>query len=131
MDKRILAEYSRLRSLGWRAKDAIDAARTLAQFERLEILGLVKLAIEPEQEQYDASYVDTWDLSERRREAAKKEIMDRVASEGTYFVMAMARASESDEFLCVDSCGGFIGDDWIDSGYDVDLRRAAVERCAP
>jgi len=25
-----------------------------------------------------------------------------------------------------DQCGGFIGDDWIDSGYDVDMKEAAL-----
>lgn len=127
MNQRGLRDYWRLRKMGWPAKDAIRAARARSTFLELEERGLVELRAVPEEEQYDASYVDTWDVSETRRAAVKRDIMRRVADEGVYTLCALSRANEEDEFECVDSCGGFVGEDWRDSGYDVDLMIAAIE----
>lgn len=131
MNQRGLREYWRLRAKCWPAKDAIRAARAYSAFVELERRGLVELRAVSEEEQYDASYVDTWtDISEKRRKAAKDDIMRRVAEEGVYTLISLARATEEDEFECVDSCGGFIGEDWKDSGHDVDLMIAALEHAS-
>ena len=33
----------------------------------------------------------------------------------------------ADEWMAVDSCGGFFGDDLQDNGYDTDLKKAALD----
>lgn len=121
----ISPEYRRLRKAGWTASMAFRAASTLEAFVELLKQELVKIEVDPDD--YDASYIDTWtDKSESYRERARKEVQRRLEQDGAWSVSVWARASTEDDFELVDSVGGFLGDDWMDSGYDVDLREAAI-----
>lgn len=121
-------EYYRLRDMGWGATAAWRAAQINTRFEERENAGIMRLLTAEESEGYDASYVDTWtDLSTFRREKWKASILDRVNREGVYCITSYVWDSPTVSYLPVDSCGGFIGDDWKDSGYDTDIKLSALE----
>ncbi len=127
MNRCVRREYDRLRDKGWTAADALRAARIHDRWTDLENAGLVKLDMDPEIDCYDDSYIDTWGLSPGRAAREKREIHERINREGHWIVVVYARATDEDEWSPVDSCGGFIGTDHEDSGYDVDLMRAAID----
>jgi len=129
MSPAIGAEYRRLRALGWRASEAIRAARINVLFDDYEAQGLVSWRVVADWTPYDASYIDTWhDVRPSERERIKRETYARVNDEGHWAVVTLARKA-CGELHDVDSTCGFIGDDWRDSGYDVDLRAAALLAC--
>ena len=97
-------------------------------FAKAEAQGIVRLLVVNDSEAYDASYIDTWaDVRESDRERAKREVYARCNDEGVFGVCTEARET-CGHWHAVDSCWGFIGDDWRDSGYDHDLRRSALEK---
>lgn len=127
MDLETRKEYARLRKAGFGASQAARGARINVAFGRAAKAGLVRLDAIEDCEAYDDSYIDTWtDQAESVRAKARKETRARVESEGTCGVRtyAMGACGKLHE---VDSCWGFIGDDWRDSGYDHDLKRAALD----
>jgi hypothetical protein len=127
MDPRICSEYQRLRGKGWRAADAMRAARVNVAFDEAEEEGLVRFRVEPECEPYDSSYVDTWEESPARAQRIKRELDDRIERDGHWYIAAdVLCCAEHDHWSRVDGVGGFIGEDFIDSGYDVDVREAAL-----
>jgi hypothetical protein len=125
-------EYKRLRAKRWVMKDAVRAAQVFETFSLLETEGLVKLVAEPDDEGYDASFVDTWThLSDARRAKEKERIEKKACDEGTYTLCSYIRSGEADsspDWELADSCGGFIGRDWKDSGYDTDIMLGAIHK---
>lgn len=121
-------EYRRLRNKGYAAHEAWRAAHVLEAFRVAEEADLVKLETECEFDYYDDSYVDTWGLSPARVKRIKTGLAERIEREGHWIVVTYARAHTSDEWSAVDSVGGFIGQDYLDSGYDTDLRQASLTR---
>jgi hypothetical protein len=126
MNNSLLREYMRLRRKGWTSSAALRAARVNLAFDSNK--GFVKLEAEPECD----SYWDVWgencaNLSERDWKREKKSIEERLETHGYWTLVAYARASEDDEWTAVDSCGGFLGDDLKDNGYDTDLKHAALD----
>jgi hypothetical protein len=120
-------EYERLRRLGWRANQALAAAKLRDRFAELDG-DLVKLEVEPEIDFYDDSYIDCWThLSERARARERNELRKRINSEGHWILVAYWRPNHDADWEMADSVGGFIGDDYRDSGYDDDLRRDALD----
>lgn len=111
-------EYLRLRRRGWRAVDAIRAARIHERWRELEG-DRVKIDLLPEIDAYD------YDLVESEKD--RKAIAARIESEGYWIAVAYIRLHDDDEWEEVESIGGFIGDDFDDSGYDVDLKLTALE----
>jgi hypothetical protein len=128
MNARILAEYLRLRRNGCSGSYALRAARTLDAFTDAENDGLVKLECEPECDYYDDSYVDTWEhCSQTAKDRAKKEIADRIDRDGHWILVGYYLDTDG-TWERADCIGGFIGDDWQDSGYDVDIRQACLDQ---
>lgn len=121
------AEYFRLRVLGWEAKQALRAARVKDAFTDAEKTGLVKLETEIDCEPYDMSFYDTWDASERQIAHWKKITSERIDREGLYGLVSYVRNTKRDAWEQVDSCWGFIGDDWRDGGYDTDIMQACLD----
>jgi len=121
-------EYYRLRAMGWSASAAWRAAQINVRFEERENAGRIRLLTREDAEGYDVSYVDTWtDLSTYRREKQKASILDRVTQEGVYCITSYVWDSPTVSYQPVDSIGGFIGEDWKDSGYDTDIKLSALE----
>lgn len=121
-------EFKRLRAAGVDIKRAREWAKVNVRFKALESRGLVQLRVEPEFEPHDASYVDTWDASEEDKQRARQLIRDRIEHEGLHRVSSFMRCPVCATMHQVDSVGDFIGEDWCDSGYDIDLKRAAMRQ---
>jgi len=124
-----LPEYLRLRAMNHPADKALRAAKVNAEFHRLEGQ-LVKLDVVADPDPHDVSYVDTWGLSLRSTEREKKLILDRVRSEGHWCLCAYARSHESEDWELVDSVGDFVGNEYVDSAYAVELRATALAALA-
>jgi hypothetical protein len=122
----VISEYIRLRSAGWRAREAFRAAKTAVRFAALAREGRVRLAAEPDGTPYDDSYIDTWHVSAKEREKVRAETWRRIESEGVWGIVVYATVEGGREEL-IDSVWGFVGDDWRDSGYDEDLMDAAIK----
>ena len=128
-------EYRRQRALGnpasmawWHAKTnaAFYAAESSCDHDRRERcscdvdVGEVGLHVVPD-ECADLSFLDQACFADvRERE------LERADRDGVWGVVSQAWDGEAWED--VDSCFGFIGEDWQDSGYDVDIKASALER---
>ena len=118
--------YRRLRALGHVALSAMRDARTAVAWEKAERTGLVRLDVVPDEEMYDDSYIDTRDdVSQATRDKMRAKLWKTIEREGVYGLRAQLRVDG--RWQDVDTCWGFIGDDWKDSGYDSDLMRAALD----
>jgi len=112
-------EYKRLRSLGYAPKDALRCARIRAQFEALVEQDLARFRTEP-----DDDWSTPLDMDGTPEDlAAVKARMDQ---EGVWGIVVDVRCTCCGNWDQVDSCWGFVGEDWRDSGYDVDLMAAAI-----
>ena len=119
-------EYRRLRALGHVALSAMRDARTAVAWEKAERTGLVRLDVVPDEEMYDDSYIDTWDdKSQAWRDRERKKLWALIEREGVYGLRSQLRVDG--RWQDVDTCWGFIGDDWKDSGYDGDMKLAALD----
>jgi hypothetical protein len=128
MNPSLIAEYRQQRQHHHTGSSALRAARILLAFKRVEQFGLVRLHVEPEIDCYDMSYIDTWEISDKKKEAEKKSLSDRIDQEGCWILVAQYK--DEDSWKTVDSVGGFIGDDWQNSGYDIDMMLGALEAAA-
>jgi len=115
----IKLEYQRLRRRNWRAVDAIRAARINCQWDELEAQDLLRVIQEPE--------IDWYEFDPSVDSKYKSEVEDRINREGYWIYLTQMRMSVDNEWETVDSCGGFIGFDWHDSGYDIDMKLAAIQ----
>lgn len=124
-------EYERLRRKGFRASEALRAARINDAFEWAEYDGTLRFEVVYCDEPYDDSYVDTWhDKTETQREHVKGEIRRRVEVDG-HTGIRVVRLGENGETVDVPySVYGFIGNDGRDSGCDVDMKLDALTMIA-
>lgn len=135
MDEKTRAEYVRLRKLGLSAAQAKRDAEINVVWENLEADGLVRFRFEAEQQPHDLSYVDTWGLSEGRAAREKQRIRDIIERDGCWVVFSEVLVPEcaccgnGAHWESVDNIGDFVGD-FRDCGYDVDLKRAALDHIA-
>jgi len=113
-------EYKRLRQLGWPARDAWRSAKVAERFAQLEDAGLVRLRTDVD---LDPATVLDFDGTPRERQAVAK----RADAVGVWGLVAEARCPHCESWHVVDSCWGFVGEDYLDSGYDSDLMRAAID----
>lgn len=125
LTSQITKEYRRLRAKGFTGADALRAARVNVAFEAAENAGLVEFRVDVDPEPYDASFVHTWGLPPARAQRAEREILERAERDGVWVISAVKVTDDEGEPL--DSVGMFIGDDFADSGYDVDVKRSALE----
>lgn len=58
-------------------------------------------------------------------ERQRQEEIDRINRDGITCVIGQYYNGES--WVTVDSVGGFVGDDWKDSGYDLDIMESTLE----
>lgn len=112
------------------AQQAMRNARIRQAWERVEYpmdgeptfgiepkIGNVRLSIQPECDEYQHGDYD----NERQRQ----EVIDRLNRDGLWTVVG--EYFDGEDWQHADSCGGFIGDDWKHSGYDVDIMEATME----
>src|SRR5574337_1185986 len=133
LDHYALREYQRLRAMGWHAKQALDATRTRSEWEKYECgefdtpaLGYVRLRVEPEMYPEMGNLTDA---AEGSHEYAR--LLEIAERDGVWGLIG--EYFDGDKWQHADSCWGFIGGDWKDSGYDADIMRAtlaAAKECA-
>ena len=123
-------EYRRLRAKGWDAAGALRSARVNVRFEAEEGNGRVKLKLEPD-ENPDLSWLDDVDYhgegNRRAGGAYRKEWLGKAERDGVWIIVGLYREAGEGEWITADYCGGFIGDDVRDNGYDTDIKASALE----
>lgn len=116
-------------SLPSAARWARESVATLRRWEHAEDAGLVRFRTLPDEGPYDAG--DTYDVDmhkdtvpggERAIVAQRKAEESRLERDGLWGIACDYRVSPSMPWTPGDSVWGFVGDDWQDSGYDVDVR---------
>ena len=119
-DAHIIKEYRRLRAKNWKSVEAMRAARVKDEFQNLGMY--VRFVVEADDELYDDSYIDEVTFPN-----GKKELWSRIGMEGVWGLVGKYRASEDEPWEVADSVWGFIGDDWEDSGYDIDIKENTIK----
>lgn len=66
------------------------------------------------------------DIPASRLERERSAEIERVNRDGVWGVIG--EFFDGEEWQHADSCFGFIGEDWKDSGYDTDIMRSALEQ---
>lgn len=124
--------YVKARKTGALASSALHDARIRARFDNLD--GVVRIRLEPD------DYFDIDDLMGdcfdeiincncpggiRAIRAEKSAFINRVECDGVW--VAVAEFFDGDEWIQTDCIGGFVGDDFYKSGYDIDLMASAIK----
>jgi hypothetical protein len=128
MNPAVLREIERLRAKGYPMHLATCHARTVAAFRDAEVAGLVRLVVVPDEDYSVSCSEPDWKACydrESERARVKKAWWSRVEDEGMWTLIA--QVWRDNDWQHVDSVGGFLGEDWRDSGYDVDLMGAALD----
>jgi hypothetical protein len=125
-------EYTRLRRHGWHARNAYEAAKTRAAWDAAEANGLVRLQVLPDAsgdlenlkgDTFNPKYVTH--ISRAQLEREEKAFEDRVERDGVVGIVGEYHDGET--WRHADSCWGFVGDDWRDSGTDTDVMASTLE----
>ena len=138
--------YGRLRAKGWIAKEAWRAAGVNERWEAAgghtvdgtdsvlvrsrEDDAMVRAVILPDTDP-DLSWldIDNGPVLVGNRWMSSQEYGDmvraRAMTDGVYFVVT--QYWDGEVWQDADSCGGFIGEDWNDSGYDTDMMESALD----
>lgn len=125
MDKSIVREYRRFRSIGYSATQALFAARVGMEFFDLECDGKVRLAIEPEDDVAGVlDYLNQDCYTERQR----KEERERADRLGVWGIVGQYCCPCCGEWTTADAVWGFVGEDWKDSLYDSDIMSETIKQ---
>jgi len=116
LDQKTRRDYARLRAMHWSAREALRAAKIRTRFEALEYEGRVRLDIEADDMPYQYGDYEN-----------EKETNLKIEREGLWGVVTFVSCPCCGAWTHVDSCWGFIGEDWRDSGYDTDLMDSAID----
>ena len=134
LTKTIVREYRRRRRNGWLATNALRAAKVQSAFDALED-ETVRLRIVPDDYVgLDDLFGDTYnpdanpDIPIKQMEREKQEEIDRINRDGVWGVIG--EYFDGCNWQHADSCFGFVGDDWRDSGYDIDIMESALDALA-
>lgn len=148
-------EYRKLRAKGWRAREAVHAARTVlawddtggfvfdgddcnagnAPGESVYCPGSVRLRVawddsctleDLKGDMFNRDVNPEIQESQMARE--ESEFEERVERDGVTGIIGEYWNGETWEHA--DSCWGFVGGDWQDSGYDTDIMRATLDAYA-
>jgi hypothetical protein len=65
------------------------------------------------------------DIPESRLERERQQEIDRINRDGVWGVIG--EYFDGEQWEHVDSCFGFVGQDWKDSGYDVDIMASTMD----
>ena len=114
------------------AKRALSEARTTVRFHELEASDRVRLRVVADEcTTFDELCGDTFDpranpdISPKRLEREKDEFLEQVNREGV--IGLIGEYFDGEEWQQADSCFGFVGDGWKESGYDIDIMASAIE----
>lgn len=112
--------------VGENAKLALESAKALALWNRLESAGLVRIEVEPEPEP-DASFYDTWEhLSPRTREKLRGEYYNNCWLVETSYKLPGAGWRHAD---LIGNCAGYEDPSSpFENPYVIDLMNSAIEQ---
>jgi len=130
--------YTEERNNGTRAKWAIRTARVRQAWEENEFsgfgdpeIGQVRLQVEPDEYcDLDNLLGDTYDpkvnsdIPPARLERERKAEIERIERLGVWGIIG--EYFDGETWNHADSCWGFVGDDWKQSGYDVDIMASTL-----
>lgn len=122
----IKKEY-RLNRRTMTAKQSLNDARTSIAFATLEDCHLVRLNVVPD-DSPDLSWLDQLDDKMGRgfeRQAVYQR--ERANDFGCWGIVGQYRVMTDPRWFEVDSVWGFIDNDWQNSGYDIDIKRATMD----
>jgi len=153
MNAAVIAKYHQLRQdhislyrgTGARYHHKVPASRALdiarrhvditTRWEKAEAAGLVRLTLEPD---IDADLADLAGdcfnpdanptIQPHILEREYQEFVDRVNRDGVWGVIGEYKCPCCDHWTVADSCWGFVGDDWQESGYDLDIMHATLSQ---
>jgi hypothetical protein len=113
------------------AEHALREAHIRAEWREWEGRGLVRMRVEPDYiAHYDDLAGDSFnfkvnpDIPAFRLERMEEEFKERISRDGVWGIIS--EWFNGTEWQHADSCWGFVGDDWQDSGYDVDAMAQAI-----
>ena len=107
-----------------------------AVFGRLEEQGYVQMREEPDDLCFADLVGDCYDpdvnsdINASLLKKQENQERERISVEGVWCQTSGWRTDRDDDFELADSCGGFIGDDFDESGYSEDLKNAAITELA-
>ncbi len=124
--------YKNLRKKGWKAKEAMQRARIVDEFNSRDD---VRLRVIP-MTYYDIKDLkgDCYnpkanpDISPKILKDQEREFELTVATEGVNGIVGQYKGLLSDHWHDVDSIWGFVGDSWKESGYDEEIMKATMEK---
>jgi hypothetical protein len=103
---------------------------------------LVRLDVQPDDfADLDNLFGDTFDAASNpdippaRLEREKQNEIDRINQDGVWGIVGQYKCPKCGQWCNADSVWGFIGDDWQDTGYELDVMNATLAcleatRCA-
>ncbi len=134
-----MKEYRKCRAKGEPAKYALRSVRTMIQWDKLyygddDDRTYVRLRLVPDEcatladlegDSYNPKVNE--DISPAKLKKERKEFIDRINRDGVWGIVGEYRINSNEEWVIADSCFGFVGDDWKDSGYDIDIMSTTLE----
>ena len=143
MTSEIVRNYRMNRAKGMEATYALRVAKGTIEFEKRakeveaafgvqEYAGLVKFEVIPEEHvDLDDLFGDTFNpkvvtyITPEKLEDEKQAEIDRIDRDGVWGIVSSYYDGE--QWRQAESCGGFIGDDFKGSGYDIDAKQEALD----
>lgn len=126
--EKVTEEYWRLRKIGFRPVEALNAAKSNIRFDELEYEGLVSFEVLPDESaDWDNLVGDCYDpkvnsdIDPVILESQEQAEMDRANWGGIWGIVTKVGSEP------IDSVWGFIADDWKDSGCDSDAKQSAID----
>jgi hypothetical protein len=142
--KELLQRYRRERDRGFPAKWAISNARTRLEWEKHEVAeyssgepidphrGDVRLRMVPDEmgslEDLEGDCFNPKanpDIPASRLQRDREEFISKVNRDGVWGIIG--EYFDGEVWKHSDSCFGFVGDDWKNSGYDTDIMRTTLD----
>lgn len=119
------------------AAAALDSARRIVdittRWDDAEDKGLVRLTVHPDyHSDIEDLAGDTYnpianpDIQPHILARQYREFVNRVNQEGVWGIQSEHKCPDCGQWVTDDSVWGFVGDDWEGSGYDLDLKAAAL-----
>jgi hypothetical protein len=105
-------------------------------YDHFRSLDLVRLEREPDDQSFDDLHGDCYvrevntDINPNVLNKQRMEAEQRLEDEGQWVIIAQFNAFNDDgtpEWHTADTIGGFVGEDFFGSGYEEDLRLAALD----
>lgn len=126
--------YLKFRKLGYSPSQALRAAKITMKWHLAESRGRVGLDILPDTDvSFDNLTGDCFNpkynlgISATNLKRQEKAFLDKVNNDGVWGIVGYAYVGKYGTRKDIDSCWGFVGDDWRNSGYDLDIMQATLE----